>query len=181
LNITRIAARPLAITSGLLLFAYMATFVVAHRMGYEFRLFGGQLQFSTTSGKRYAMFDDGYLNPQAGWMVYESSGTTGFFWRPVPNAQVGYSYNDLHFGTDLVVSPDGQLLFVRRNTEAPSPEAPIWTDVLDIASDPPRVVVRGPDCCMSPKEGDVTTTDREGLRAHGQTVLARARAAGAIK
>jgi hypothetical protein len=181
LKATRIAARALAIVFGLLVLAYTATFVTAHAKGYYFRLSGGSLQFTTISGKRYAMFDDDYLARDAGWTIYESIGRTGFFWRSVSALDVGYSYNELHFGTDLILSRDGRLLFVRRNTTAPSPDTPIWTDVLDLTFDPPRTVIRGPDCCMGSTAGDTTITDSESLRAHGQTVLARARAMGAIE
>jgi hypothetical protein len=121
LKTTRIAARVSTIAFGFLLFAYMAIFVSAHAKGYYFRLFGGSLQFTTASGKRYAMFDDGYFPAYgAGWTVYESAGSTGFFWKPLMDLEVGFS-SDRHFGTDLVVSPDKTLLFVRRNTEATSP------------------------------------------------------------
>ncbi|WP_378942758.1 hypothetical protein [Mesorhizobium sp. ANAO-SY3R2] len=181
MKMMRNTAWTLAKASGLLLFAYVAIFVAAHANGYYFRPTGGTLEFTTTSGKRYALFHGGYWqNYGDGWGLYQVAGSTGFFWQLIPDVKVGYSYNDYHRGTDLVASPDGKLLFIRRNTDSSSPAGPIWTDVLDLTSDPPTIVIRGPDCCMEIRPGHPTETDSEGLQLHGLKVLDFARIAGAV-
>lgn len=95
-------------------------------------------------------------------------------WKRVPGVEIGHTYNGLHPGYDVLISSDSKLLFVRRNTLLKGRYSPhiILSDVIDISTNPPQILVQGPDCCM---DGDQS---KEALEKNHEKVLRIARAAG---
>lgn len=161
------------------LFAYAAIYVAAAIAGFRFMPYGSALAFSSKSGQRYAFFQSNDIGSEE-LRVYHCAEPVCWFWKLIPSISVGHTYGNYHRGVDLVTSANGTMLFMRRNTES-SRGDPIWTDVLDISTDPPTVLLRGPDCCAQVEPGYETSTDGAGLEAHGLKTLDMARRVGAVR
>jgi hypothetical protein len=108
--------------------------------------------------------------------LYKAVDPLGLLWQEIPGVHLAHSWNNYHLGVHLVLSPDGQKLFVKRGMKR---NETIWSDCLDLASEPIRSCGRVPDCCTTPP--DRWTTDRYQMKQHSQKVEAVARAAGIVE
>src|SRR5262245_58732368 len=72
--------------------------------------------------------------------LYRSVDPFGVLWVPIPRIWLAHSHNDMHPGVQLVFSPDGSKLFVKRGTAmdqrgtAPLLGHPIWSDCIVVAT-----------------------------------------------
>jgi hypothetical protein len=156
----------------LLLVFSLANSALLKHQGYYIspeHLFSSQLAVSQITGTKYAVLATDVND----YSLFESNDIFGIIWKLVPGVRLGISYDGYHPGTDVVISPNSRLLFVRRSTRKAwnSPHI-LLSDVIDIGTDPPQTLVQGPDCCMDGNETE------EGLERNHRKVLEIARAAG---
>jgi hypothetical protein len=114
--------------------------------------------------------------------LYRSVDPLGVLWVRVP-ISLAHSFNDMHPGVQLIFSPDGSKLFVKRGMTwrgldyKTIQDRTIWSDCIDVATGQSCGGVR--TCCMEERPGD-SHTDREGVMRDSKKVEAMARAAGIV-
>jgi len=102
--------------------------------------------------------------------LYRAVDPLGLIWKPVSEHLLSHSFNRSHVAVQLVPTPDGSKLFVKRGA--------IWSDCLNLASEPVKHCGSVRDCCMSNEPEWPGVTDHEGVVRDSRKVETIARAAG---
>jgi hypothetical protein len=127
---------------------------------------------SPGSGERYGVetFSATPFGGHRHRRLYRAVGPLGVIWKPVSEHLLSHSFNRSHALVQLIPTPDGSKLFVKRGA--------IWSDCLNLASEPVKHCGSVRDCCMSNEPEWSGVTDHEGVMRDSRKVEAIARAAG---